>query len=396
MQKLNILISHTSVYKKSGWGRIFPLAKGLAKQGQQVTIITTNTNFSLFTKRKIIDNVNIIIFPEIIPSRVSRMGFGFLSLFLEMLHVVFHKYDVVQSDNGHRPLAGMPCRLSKRLHKSVYVAEWYDWYGKGGQYDTKKKLFKILLGWYELKYEIKDKKVADGVVVLSEVLRERAKTFKTEDKIVKIHGGADVLSIPFVKENSVLKLKYDIDEDTLTFGYINAKGFNISEVLPLANAIINNNESMKIKILIFGDSQIDFSILPQKFREHIVSFGWVDFSKDYEKLLCVDVFFLFKKEDLRSKAGWPNCIGDYIACGRHILIDPVGEVIDFAKKYSFPFIMTSKSEIDIWAKVKYIAKEIASLKEERIMIRKLAEDVISWESKSKELLSFYLYLLEHG
>ena len=45
---------------------------------------------------------------------------------------------------------------------------------------------------------------------------------------------------------------------------------------------------------------------------------------EYEKLQCVDVFFLFKEETLRSKAGWPNCIGDYLDCGRPVLLNPVG------------------------------------------------------------------------
>ncbi|MEA5111758.1 hypothetical protein SDC9_40149 [bioreactor metagenome] len=394
MGKLNILISHTSVFKKAGWGRIFPLAVGLVKNGNQVTILTTNPKFSLFTKRVTVNGVNIIIFPELIPARVSRMGFGFLSLFLKVLHVLFNRYDVVHSDNGHRPLAGIPCRVHKRRFGSVYVAEWYDWYGKGGEYDNKSKIFKLLLGWYELKYEIFDKKIADGVVVLSESLRARAELLKPNDRVIKIHGGADVSAIPFLHDNSHLKIKYNIDEDALTFGYINANNNNIAELLPLVNALIKLNNTYKIKILIFGDSKNLISQLNTNVLENLIVFGWIDFAKDFEKLQIVDVFFLFKENTLGNIAGWPNCIGDYLACGRPVLLNPVGEVIDFVKEYPDSFIVCSVDADDICSKIMYISNSITLLRNKGKDIRKLAEDIVSWERKSKDLLDFYTYLLE--
>jgi len=394
MQQLKILISHTSVYKKAGWGRIYPLAVGLAQNGNSVTILTTNPKISLLIKREVINNVNVIIFPEFIPNRISRMGFGFLSLFLKVLHVIFNKYDVVHSDNGHRPLAGIPCRVHKRLYGAVYVAEWYDWYGKGGQYDTKKKLFKFLLGRYELKYEIKDKVVADGVVVLSEILRKRAEQFKPKDRIIKIHGGADVTSIPFLNDNSKLKAKYNISKDILTLGYINSDSYRLAEFLPLINVIIKYNLQSKVRIMLFGESGSLVKQLPAEMSEFMIFYGWVDFAKDFEKLQCVDVFFLFKEEILGNRAGWPNCIGDFLACGRPVLLNPVGEVVDFVDKYPFAFIKTTKEEGNIYNNVQYIMENKQSILKEGPSIRQLAVDVVSWERKSKDLLDFYRYLLE--
>lgn len=394
MEKLKILIIHTSVYKKAGWGRIFPLAVGLAKNGNNVTILTTNPHISFVIKRLFLSNVRIIIFPEFIPSRVSRMGFGFLSLFLKLLYVLFNRYDVVHSDNGHRPLSGIPSRVHKRRFGSVYVAEWYDWYGKGGEYDNKSKIFKLLLGRYELKYEIFDKKFADGVVVLSESLRARAELLKPKDRVIKIHGGADVSAIPFLHDNSHLKIKYNIDEDALTFGYINANNNNIAELLPLVNALIKLNNTYKIKILIFGDSKNLISQLNTNVIENLIVFGWIDFVKDFEKLQIVDVFFLFKENTLGNIAGWPNCIGDYLACGRPVLLNPVGEVIDFVKEYPDSFIVCTADTDDICSKIEYISNNIKLLQDKGKEIRKLAEDVVSWERKSNDLHAFYEYLLK--
>jgi len=393
MKKLDILISHTSIYKKAGWGRIFPLATGMVRNGNKVTILTTNSEFSFIIKKENIDGVKIIIFPEIIPSRVSRLGFGMLSLLLKVFHVMFHKYDIVHSDNGHRPSAGIPCRLNKRIYKSVYVAEWYDWYGKGGQYDSKNKVFKRILGPYELKYEIKDKKVADGVVPLSKVLKERALAFKQKNQIKIIHGGADIHSIPFIDENDHLKEKYGIGKDVITFGYINSASYILEEFAPLINAILKNGLESKVKILLFGDSTSVESQMSEEMRAIVKGFGWIDFRKDYEKLQCVDVFFLLKQEILGNRAGWPNSLGDCLACGRHVLLNPVGEVIDFAKKYPVAFLQTTKEEVDIHEKIMYVINNKKKLVEKRSTIRAIAEKEVSWDSKSKALLDFYHYLV---
>lgn len=398
IRHLKILISHASVYKSSGWGRIFPLAVSLAKNGNSVTIITTNPKFSILVKRLFIDNVIIIIYPEIISSRISRMGFGFLSLILKLIHVIINKYDIVHSDNGHRPLSGIPCRTHKNLHDSVYVAEWYDWYGKGGQYDSKNKLFKILLGRYELQYEIKDKAIADGIVVLSDVLLKRAKKLFPQKEIVKIHGGSDILNIKYVYNNSTIKEKYGIDKNMLTLGYIDAYSGNIREIQPLIESIIELNVESKIRILIFGSAKSIELLFPDKLKNIIINYGWINYFRDYEKLQCVDVFFTFKEDTLGNRSGWPNCLGDYFACGRPIFLNPVGEVIDFAYKYPEGFIISSLSQSSIKNNLNYIISNRPKLLEMGKINRNIAENKISWQIKSSELFDFYLKIIKkkHG
>jgi glycosyltransferase involved in cell wall biosynthesis len=389
MQRLKILISHASIFGKSGWGRIFPLAVGLAKNGNKVTIITTSPHYSIFVKRKVIDNVNVIIFPELIAARISRLGFGFLSLILKILYVVFNKFDIVHSDNGHRPLSGIPCRVHKRIYGSIYVAEWYDWYGKGGEYDNKKKLFKILFGRYELRYEIKDKLYADGVVVLSDVLKQRAHSLFPGKKILKLHGGADVSAIPYISNNKSLKEKYGINKSKVTFGYINALNVNLEEIRPLIDSILELNLESKVKLLLFGSTNSLEDSLPKKVNNIIINFGWINYAEDYEKLQCVDVFVLFKEDTLGNRAGWPNCLGDYLACGRPVFLNPVGEVLEFVSKYPEGFFISTLSRESISNKLLFIVENQSVLIEKGKINRAIAENEISWYKKSELLNSFY-------
>ena len=249
------------------------------------------------------------------------------------------------------------------------------------------------MGRYELKWEIKDKKIADGVIVLSEVLRLRAEQFKAKDKIIKIHGGADISRIPFLYDNSRLKEKYNINRNVLTLGYINSYSYNLAEFLPLINSIIKYDLSSKIKVLLFGESDSIRRQLSADLLDIIQFYGWIDFTLDYEKLQLVDAFFLFKEETQGNRAGWPNCIGDYLACGRPVMLNPVGELVEFVRKYQFAFLPTEREPDSIYTNIKYMLNNMEGMRENNKFIRKLAEDIVSWESKSKDLLKFYYYLI---
>ncbi len=390
-----ILISHSSVYKMAGWGRIYPLASGLAKHGHSVTILTTNRDYSISIRKYYENNIKIIVFPEVVPYRISKLGFGLLSLILKIFYAVSNNFDIVQSDNGHRPLGGIPCRINKRIFKSIYVAEWYDWYGRGGQYDSKKRIFKFLLGWYELYSEIADKKFADGIVVLSEVLRKRALNIKPKDRVIKIHGGADVTSIPFTKDNSVIKKKHGLSDTILTLGYITSDSYNMVEFSPIIDAIQLYNYKREIRILIFGDSSsIEQQLTPAQ-KDYFIFMGWIDYSKDFEKLQMVDAFFLYKDVTLGNRAGWPNCLGDYLACGRCVVLNPVGEPEEFVKKFPFAFYITTRNSMEISIALKGIIDDFSNVVQYRSEIRMIAENHISWDSKSIQLSNFYNYLSEN-
>lgn len=392
---MKILISHSSVYNKEGWGRIFPFAEELVKLGNKVTIITSNPNYSIFVKKLILNNVNIIVFPEIMPQRVTKLGFGLLSMILKIFYVLINEFDIVHSDNGHRPLSGVPCRISKKLFNSIYIAEWYDWYGKGGQYDSKRKLFKFFLGRYELKYEIKDKLIADGIVVLSDVMLERASSLFPNKQIIKIHGGADVSAIKYIYDNSSIKEKHGINKNMLTFGYIDALSNNFKEIQPLVKSILELNIDSEIKILLFGRKSSLDTNMPIRIKNLLINFGWINYSTDYEKLQCVDVFFTFKEDILGNRAGWPNCLGDYLACGRPVFLNPVGEVIKFVEKYPTGFIISSLSDNSIKQNLITIMNKKSLLLQMGEINRKIAENEVSWKIKSRLLYDFYKNVIDY-
>jgi len=384
---MKILFCHFGVYKKDGWGRTFSLAKGLAKQGDKVVLLTTNGNFSLITQSIIIDKVKIIIFPEIVPKKFSSKGFGILSLVLKLGYAFFTKFDIVHSDSGHRPASGWPCIINKFVYKSKYFAEWWDFFGKGGQLDNKPKYFRMLLGKFESWSEINDKKKADGIIILSDYMKKRAiKLGFAEDKLKVIRGGADIENIPqltYLSTKEILR----VDTKKLVFGYIGMSNNEVTDLSPFLKAITKFKD--RILFVTFG-KEIDKKIITKYHLENVLKeMGWIDFSKDAQKLGVVDIFILIKSDNVINNAGWPNKLGDYLACGKPILVTLYKSIEQFVKKYSDCFITCSWEIGDIEKKILKILNNEYDLVKMGLISRKIAEEN-SWDEKSKELRRFYI------
>lgn len=386
---MKILVSHFGVFKKGGWGRTFSLANALVELGNNVTVLTTSPTISFRIIKKNINGVNVIVFPDFAPSLMTSKGFGVLSLFLRILFVIFHKYEILHSDAGHRPSSGWPCIINRFLFKGRYIAEWWDYFGKGGQLDNKPAYFKFLLGAFENWSEIHDKKTADGIVVLSNYMKERALKSGINKEIRVIHGGADVKNIS--RLNFIVnKSRFGIDNKKLVFGYIGMSDSEISDLEPFIRAL--NKFKNQVAFVTFGEKLSSNSIIGHQLNGIIKEMGWIDYSKDANLLSIVDVFVLIKKNTVINIAGWPNKLGDYMACGRPILINPYGDVAEFVTNNKGCFITTSWNESEIEQKIQEILDGKYPLEEMSHKARYIAENKISWLNKGYELSEFYIHL----
>ncbi len=282
---------------KSGWGRTFSLARGLAERGNDVTIITTNPGVFIFIKRKFINGVHVIIFPNKLALTEG------LSLLLKLIYVSQKKFDIVHSDSGHRPSSGWPCLLNRLIYKSKYIAEWWDFFGNGGQLENKPRLFKLFLGQFESWSELNDKRNADGIVVLSKYMRSRAIALGiSKEEIAIVYGAADVSSIPPLKWAN--KRIINLDDNKLVFGYIRMSDGEVPDLEPFLNAI--SAFKNQIVFVTYGKKLSDKYRKKYNLQNNFIESGWIDYSRDSALFEVVDIFVLIKKDNIINKAGWLN------------------------------------------------------------------------------------------
>ena len=383
--KKKILFIHYNVYHQERWGRTFPLAKAAVQCGYEVTLLTTSSHKGLGVKKEIVDGVEIIICKDIIPMTLLKRGFGFLSFLSRIIHTLTKNYDYVYSDCGETLNAGWPSKIIQ-WKGGIYISEWGDLLGKGGFYDNKPRLFKIFYGWYFLWAELYFRKSANYVVVLSSMMKQHAISRGIdESKIILVPGGAicDVISFGYMPK-SILGLS----EDIITLGYIGIDNGEIKDLLPLISVLKKERFKGKFKLIVFGHKLSPALLDKYDLRDIIVEKGWINFYEDYSSLQCVDVFVLLKSNNVaRSSMGWPNKLGDYMAIGRPVLLNLYGDVATFVSENPSGFIPVELNEENICQKLNDILMSGYDLKKMGEVNRKLAENVISWHARMKNLLS---------
>ena len=391
---MKILFSHYAIIDKEGFGRSFMLARELATLGNDVTFLTSQPAKRLAFPyyKEVREKVKIIAFPDIVPDFMRRTGFGVLSFILKTIYIFFKRFDIYHSDAGHRPCGGIPVLFKKVFFELTYICEWWDYFGIGGQYDSKKGIKKYTHGIYDLLFEIKEKKLADGIVCLSSAMAERAKKEGiSKSKICVINGGADVRNIKFIN-NSKYKEKYRIGPSSLVFGFIGMNKGELNDIIPFINALNElATENIKFSNSIFlttgkhlSDEVKQHLNLKFKLRE----LGWVDYNSFCEILSCVDIFVLLQEPNLKNKTRWANKLGDYIAAGRKTIINPYGDTRLLAEKYHKLFIKVSYDKKSIKKK---LSEEVQNngIYSDRKVIRQIAEKELAWEQKGKQLYDFY-------
>lgn len=386
---MKILFCHFGIKDKSGFGRTFMLAKGITALGHDLIFLTNqNDEFKFPYSVEIRDNVKIISFPDFLPKKILGLGFGGISILLKLLYVTNRKFDIVHSDN-HRPSAALPCVWNRLLYKSKYISEWWDNYGRGGQYDNKHWLFKMFLGWYEIRTEITNHLKADGVIVLSEETRKRAISNKIDDeKITVIHGGANVDYIPYYESSN----SRQADRPEIMFGYIGMSDSEFTDLEPFIKAFSKCSKRMNIIFQTFG-KKISVANKNRYGLAKMCESGWVDYFTNADALSWVDVFVLIKENNPINRAGWPNKLGDYLAAGRPVLLNPYGDLCWFSQKHPKGLILTEWNELDIENKINDIYNGKYDLNQMGKYNRRIAENEYSWMSQSSKLEKFYKTIL---
>jgi glycosyltransferase involved in cell wall biosynthesis len=377
---MNILYSHLGTIGKDGWGRSFMMARSLAKLGHNVVFITTSKNcMSLYVKTINIDNVKVLVFPEILPTKLKSSGFNLLALFYKSIYSLLHKFDLTISDSGHRT-TGIPCLINKYIYKSVYLSEWWDYFGEGGYYNSKSALFKIFYGRFEKWAEVKNKQIADGVIVLSSYMEQRAKSFGIINTKI-IQGGSvdDIIN---------LNIKINNCQDIIKIGYIGMDDKELLSLKPFIDIITNPNFRNKIKFITYGKKITADMLENFKLNGVIEEKGWINYLESTKELENIDLFLLLKEDSPIARAGWPNKLGDYIACGKPILISPYGDLVEFVNNNPEGFVTCSFSKESITNSLNDLLNNKYDLRMMSLANKKLSKK-ISWQNKAKEVVNFY-------
>lgn len=372
----------------NGFTRNINLFSELIKFGYEIEFLTTQKKgFKFPYEIETRSGVKIIAFPEIFPKRFRKGGISPLSTLMKIWYVLFNKADVVYSDTGHRPNSGWPCYVNRFAYNSLYLSDWWEHYSKGGIYDDLPTLNRLTIGQFDNLFEIRNRKLANGCIVISRTLKERAiANGIPKSNILLLNTGGDATKIPFFEINSQ-KEKFGIQKDTFVIGIIGVNREEINNNKYLIEGVkYLNNLGKKTILLTTGNLKreiIETSII----SDYWMHFEWIPYEKFAVAISCVDIFALIQIESLRNKSRFPNKFGDYLSAGRPVITNAVGDLQYYVKDNSEFFYVTDNDKNFIYPIMVKAYEEWKNNKLNYKAIRSLAERN-SWNNRAKLLDKF--------
>jgi spore coat polysaccharide biosynthesis predicted glycosyltransferase SpsG len=388
---MKILISSSGFIDGQGYQRTFHIAEELVSFGHEVTYLTSQHKrykFPFMINNR--NGVKEVAVYDFMPKKIKKLGVSPIAVLFKTLHVLNKRYDILHADAGHRISSGFPCWIHRKIYGTKYITEWWDFQGRGGQFETKSFIWKYSYGLIDNHLEKSDKKKANGVVALSTFTKSRAIDIGVNEKdITIIYGGSDVNNIKYVPDNNEYRRLYGLDKADFVIvlvGVVTSDDFG-----PILDLLQQLNEK-KISVKIVTTGKI-IKGLDEFGEDTFKQLGFVDYAEYYKVLSVADIFYLYQAKNDIQKAKWPNKIGDYLAAGRIIIANPINDIS----------VLQNENNIDSLLFIDYNFESLYSLlidlfskKDKLIEIGRKNRDVayhISWSKRAKEFEEFYKRIL---
>lgn len=386
---MNILILSSSTDSQKCSYRIFlRTATLMAEKGHQVTVIFPRQ--ATPAKPIAIENVKIVYTPDFLPARLRSGGFGLFDMLAKTIAVLRTKFDVVHACPGHRPAGLIPAFFARRLRKSVVVDEWWEWFGNEGIATVRKGFIGKLIAGYDSVLEIPAKAVFDGVVAISNTLKNR---LNSDSNVIVLNGGAECDKF-IAYDLNVARQKTNLPSDIFIIGMSNVSKDDHDDNLPFFEALAELSKSYSdLRLLVTGDPKYVQGALRPLFPHNIlVDCGWPDFESYNRFLSACDIFALPYPNRPRNAGRWPNKIGDYLSLNRPVITNPTGDVGVLFNKYALGFLCQNTS--------KHYEQLIASIVDNRAKLDQantdslaVASGLLSFPERVAHILRFYESIL---
>lgn len=333
---LRILYVTPISHRAGTWFRCFSLARELARLGHEVTLLKTSADRRVVPNAWMEDGVRIVDSPRFWGSRWSRGNTRLPSdLLYRTLVVLRERWDVAHAFSHHMN-AVWPALLAKGAGRATRLFfDWDDLWTRGGIYgDTPTAPIARLSHELDALSEVHSKRFGDGVTVVSAYLRDLCIRDGVDPARIHLLGNGCPVDEIAPGDRRAARERLSIPHDRPVAVFVGYGQYDVDLVLDALQILKSANHPLMV---CFTGPHPDKTQAAAAARglssDDVRAAGLVPYPEMIAYLHAADVGLLPYADKLLNWARWPIKMGDYLAAGRPIATNDVGEMARMVREY---------------------------------------------------------------
>lgn len=374
--------------------RAYAIAKHLVDLGHNVTLMTTADRRRWGIVELDWDGVRTIECPDLLWGRL-RQGVDPWNALHKVLFLRAEEqpYDLIHCFDT-RPATIHPALFYKKRYHLPMVTEWIDWWGRGGLVnEMRPQWYGPLFGPIETYYEEAFRTRAEGLVVISRALAERAWDLGVDPgRTLYLPNGSwnDLFTVP---DPVICRRKVGINVNGPIIGFSSMDSYLDMPVVMEALARVVRRYP-DAQLLITGSPPTAISEIADtyKLQQNLLLTGFLPFEDLPWYLGCADLFVLPFPDKVYNVGRWPAKINGYMSVGRPTVTNPVGDMKTLFQEHDIGLLAKWEPE-DFAEKIIFLLENPDKARELGKNARRLSVDEYDWMVLVVKLEAFYYKIL---
>ena len=365
--------------------RAYYLARELVRLGHEVTLgsISPWERFRLRVDGQW--GIRLVEFPNWGNRLLKLWGASPLDTALRTRLLLTSEFDIVHGFE-YFPDVTVPIALTRRSKHFLFVSDWADWFSKGmalrrsGLWTRAIRLVAAA--------EDTVRRRAHGVTAISSVLLQHCRSLGlAESRLLHLPGGAPIDLIQPIPAQQA-KERQGLPRDLRVFGFMGNSQDDLDLLLEAFRIVYSQVPATRLLIIGRKTPVVAQWIAERELMDTVLMTGYVA-PEELGRWLCMaDTLMLPLRDHDDNRARWPNKIGDYLAAGRPIIANRVGDAAMLIEAERVGLVTDQSPKSIAEAMLQLLAHPQQAL-EMGVRARCVAETKLSWRALALRLDGFY-------
>lgn len=384
---MNILMLNHNVIWRSTFFRAFYFARELAARGHRVTVATISRDRLFRPRVSELEGVTIVETPDLGVS-LARTGWDLWDSAFRAAYFQRQHFDIVHGFDC-RPVVLAPSLLLRLGSRARWVSDWADWWGRGGAISERKSwIGRVAFAPLETFLEERFRWLASQVTVTSRALYERCLAMDLRrDRVHYIPSGANVRTIQ-VRDRVACRQTLQLPAQAPIACFVGYVQYDL-ELVIRAFAVVHARLP-DARLLLVGPPHKRARELVKRLalEQVVIDVGAQPFAAVESYLGAADVLLMPMSNNLMNRARGPIKLGDYMAAGRPIVANPVGDLVDAFRRDEIGLLAEDTPE-DYGTAIASLLGDPARSAQLGRNARRAAEERYAWSQYAPQLEAVY-------